>query len=95
MFKINNYFDGNVTSIGFNTGTLPATVGVMAVGEYVFSTSEFETMTVVSGTLRVKLPDADDWRMFEVGQTFTVDANQTFNVKVMAETAYLCTYGKS
>ncbi len=32
MFKINQYFDGKVASIAFQTATLPATVGVMAVG---------------------------------------------------------------
>lgn len=94
MFKVNEYFDGNVASLAFQTETLPATIGVMAVGEYEFGTSQFETMTVVSGALTVKLPDASDWQTFEAGQTFTVEANQTFGVKVAVQTAYLCTYGK-
>jgi len=47
MFKTNNYFDGNVTSIAFQTETLPATVGVMAIGEYVFNTTEKEAVTIV------------------------------------------------
>ena len=36
MLKVNQYFDGNVASIGFQTATLPTTVGVMKVGEYEF-----------------------------------------------------------
>ena len=94
MPSVNQYFDDKVTSIAFQTATLPATVGVMEIGEYEFVTSEFETMTVVSGALTVKLPDATDWQTFEAGQSFTVEANQKFNVKVEVESAYLCTYGK-
>ena len=94
MPKINQYFDNKVTSIGFQTASKPATVGVMEVGEYEFGTSEFETMTVISGALTVKLPDADDWQTFLEGEQFTVEAQQKFAVKVEVETAYLCTYGK-
>ncbi len=94
MLSVNNYFDDKVTSIAFQTETKPATVGVMSIGEYEFGTSEFETMTVVSGTLIVKLQDSNDWQIFNAGEQFTVEANKKFNVKVEVETAYLCTYGK-
>ena len=94
MLSVNNYFDDKVTSIAFQTATKPATVGVMSIGEYEFGTSEFETMTVVSGSLTVKLPDSNDWQTFKAGESFTIEANQKFNIKVEVETAYLCTYGK-
>lgn len=94
MFDVNEYFDGKVKSIAFQGEKLPATVGVMAVGDYEFGTSQFETMKVVSGALTVKLPDATDWQNFQAGETFTVAANQTFAVKVAVQTAYLCTYGE-
>ena len=90
---VNEYFDGKVKSISFQTATLPATVGVMAPGEYEFPTSQKETMTVVSGALTVKLPGSDDWLEFEAGSGFVVDANETFQLKVAVDTAYLCTYG--
>ena len=93
MFDTNQYFDGKVCSIAFKTATLPATVGVMAVGEYEFGTSEFETMSVVSGALTVKLPNSNVWQTFTAGESFTVEANNSFAVKVEVETAYLCTYG--
>ncbi|HCO60564.1 MAG TPA: hypothetical protein DIT58_10265, partial [Porticoccaceae bacterium] len=32
MLDVNEYFEGRVKSIGFQTATLPATVGVMAPG---------------------------------------------------------------
>ncbi|MBE0532611.1 MAG: pyrimidine/purine nucleoside phosphorylase [Rhodospirillales bacterium] len=93
MFKVNDYFDGKVKSIAFQTATLPATVGVMAPGEYEFGTSQKETMTVVSGALTVKLPDGGDWQTFEKGQSFMVAADRKFQLKVAVDTAYLCTYG--
>ncbi|MDH3992792.1 MAG: pyrimidine/purine nucleoside phosphorylase [Gammaproteobacteria bacterium] len=92
MFNINQYFDGKVASIAFQGETLPATVGVMAIGEFEFDTSKKETMTVVSGALTVKLPDAEQWQTFHTGDSFVVEADKTFQLKVAVETAYLCTY---
>jgi hypothetical protein len=93
LFKVNDYFGGKVKSIAFQTATLPATVGVMAPGEYEFGTSQKETMTVVSGQLTVRLPDGDDWQTFEKGQSFVVAADRKFQLRVAVDTAYLCTYG--
>lgn len=92
MLKVNEYFDGKVKSIAFQTATLPATVGVMAIGEYEFGTSQKEVMTVVSGQLTVKLPDSIEWQDFPAGKSFIVEANKKFQLKVAEETAYLCTY---
>lgn len=93
MLDTNEYFDGNVKSIGFKTATLAATVGVMEIGEYEFGTSEKETMTVVSGALTVMLPHASEWKTFNQGEHFIVAANEKFQLKVDVATAYLCTYG--
>ncbi len=94
MLNVNSYFDGNVASIAFQTETLPATVGVMAPGDYEFGTSRFETMTVISGTLTILLPAQTQWQTFEAGQSFEVSADSRFQVKVAVDTAYLCTYGQ-
>ena len=64
----------------------------MAAGEYEFSTSQKETMSVVSGTLTVKLPGENDWITFSQGEVFVVDAGQTFQLKVAEDSAYMCTY---
>lgn len=93
MLNINEYFDGDVKSIGFQTDTLPASVGVMAIGKYTFDTSQRETMQVVSGKLTVRLPGADAWQDFLAGDSFIVGANLAFDLVVDVETAYLCTYG--
>ena len=92
MFNINHYFDGKVASIAFHTAALPASVGVMAAGEFEFGTTQKETMTVITGALAVKLPGTDDWSTYGAGEYFIVAAHETFGVKVAAETAYLCTY---
>lgn len=92
MLNINQYFDGKVASIGFQTKDLPATVGVMVPGEYTFGTEKREYMTVVSGALTVKLPGEEDWKEFSEGETFIVEANQSFDLKVAIDTAYLCKY---
>ncbi|MDG1945548.1 MAG: pyrimidine/purine nucleoside phosphorylase [Halioglobus sp.] len=92
MFKINQYFEGKVASIAFQTASLPATVGVMAVGEFEFGTTQKETVTVVSGALTVKLPGNTEWKTYSAGDYFVVQANQQFQLKVAEETAYLCTY---
>jgi len=92
MLKVNEYFDGKVKSIGFQTATLPATIGVMVPGEYEFGTSQKEVMTVVSGALTVKLPGNESWQTFAAGDAFEVAANCKFQLKVAVDTAYLCTY---
>ena len=90
--QVNEYFDGKVKSIAFQTATLPATVGVMDIGEYEFSTSKKEVMTVVSGCLKVKLPGEDSFVDYVGGSSFEVAADKTFQLQVEVQTAYLCTY---
>jgi uncharacterized protein YaiE (UPF0345 family) len=92
MFKINEYFDGKVKSIAFKTNDGPATVGVMAAGEYEFGTSTVEVITVTSGKLAAVLPGNSRWGYYGPGESFTVAANQKFKVKADEETSYLCLY---
>jgi uncharacterized protein YaiE (UPF0345 family) len=92
MFNVNEYFDGKVKSIGFKAFDGDATVGVMAAGVYTFSTSSVELMTVTCGQMQVKLPGSDNWQTYNAGQTFRVEANQSFDVKMKQDTAYLCIY---
>ncbi len=93
MLALNEYFDGKVKSIGFQTESLPASVGVMAPGDYEFATSEREVMTVISGALTVKLPGQNDWQTFNAGEKFEVNAQESFHLQVAVATAYLCVYG--
>lgn len=93
MFKSNEYFDGKVKSIAFQGENSPATIGVMAAGEYIFNTSEKEKMTVISGALSVQLKDSKDKVVYGPGDAFHIEANSSFNVVVNADTSYLCEYG--
>jgi uncharacterized protein YaiE (UPF0345 family) len=92
MFKVNEYYEGKVKSIAFDSPVGPATIGVMAPGEYEFGTSTLEIMQVVSGKLTVKLPGEKSWKAFGPGKTFAVPANEKFQLQVAEESSYLCLY---
>ncbi len=92
MYKVNEYFDGKVKSIAFEVDGFPATIGVMAKGEYEFGTSKEEYMTVISGKLIVKLPDSNDWKTYLKNDTFIVKANCKFQLRVDLDSSYLCVY---
>ncbi|TWU39642.1 pyrimidine/purine nucleoside phosphorylase [Novipirellula artificiosorum] len=91
--NVNEYFDGNVKSIGFENSEGRVTAGVMAAGDYEFGTSEKERMKVVCGELGVKLPGEAGFKSFPTGTEFRVAANQKFQLQVKQPTAYLCFYG--
>ena len=92
MFRTNEYFDGNVKSIAFETAEGPATIGVMAEGEYEFGTSSKEIMSVTSGQLDVKLPGTEVWVSYCAGDQFTVEKGVSFGVRSIGQTACLCLY---
>ena len=92
MLKVNEYFDGKVKSIGFQSETYPATIGVMEKGEYEFGTNQTEAMTLISGNLLVQLPGEKDFKKYNAGQTFHVPGNVKFKVKAETSAAYLCLY---
>jgi len=92
MFKTNEYFDGNVKSITFETAEGRATMGVMAKGEYEFGTSTVEYMTVVSGEMQVLLPGESKWKIYKEFETYIVPKDAKFKVKVNGDTAYRCFY---
>lgn len=92
MIKINEYFNGQVKSLGFDTAMFPASVGVMEVGNYEFSTGKAEVMRIISGLVSIKLADSDHWLDYASGTFFHVPANNKFQVKVKVVAAYFCEY---
>jgi purine/pyrimidine-nucleoside phosphorylase len=92
MFKTNDYFDGKVKSLAFETSEGRATIGVMAEGEYEFGTSTIEYMTVTSGNMQILLPDESVWKSYKAFETFIVQKDVKFKVKVDSDTSYLCIY---
>ena len=92
MFETNEYFYGKVKSIAYETEKGRETVGVMAPGEYAFGTSTVEYMTVISGEMDVLLPGDKEWKTFKETETFIVDKDQKFGVKITRDTSYKCLY---
>lgn len=92
MLEVSEYFAGKVKSIALAQPEGRATIGVMAAGEYRFSTAEREIMQVISGELSVLLPGEDEWRRFTDGERFEVPAQSAFDVRVARDSAYLCEY---
>ena len=92
MFKTNEYFEGKVKSIACETVEGTTTIGVMAEGEYEFGTSSVEYMTVTSGKMEVLLPDDEEWKTYNEFQTFVVQKDKKFKVKVNEDTTYRCLY---
>lgn len=92
MFKTNDYFEGKVKSIAFNSSEGDATIGVMAEGEYEFGTSTDEFMTVTSGKMKVLLPGEKNWKTYYPFETFIVGKDKKFKVKLDEDTSYKCIY---
>lgn len=91
MLKHNSYFEGGVQSIGFERNGMKATVGVIAPGEYHFSTAAAERMTVTSGTLQANL--GDGWTTYPAGTVFEIAAHSGFDVRAVGgPAAYLCEF---
>lgn len=93
MFNVNEYFDRKVVSLGFENKDGAITVGVMAEGEYEFGTSTKEYMTITSGNMTVLLPGEAEWRTYNEFETFIVEKDKKFKVKVTEPTSYRCVYG--
>ncbi len=90
MFKVNEYFDGKVKSIGFKSARGDATSGVMAAGEYEFNTGKPEVMVITSGVAEVQLKGEATWTRYGAGGSFDVPGNSSFRIKLAADTTYLC-----
>ena len=92
MFNTNEYFDGKVKSIAFEDANGPATLGVMAKGDYEFGTTSKEFMTVTSGEMNVQLPGSNEWKTFKQFETFIIEKDQKFKVQLKDQASYLCLY---
>jgi len=92
MIKINEYYDGKVKSLGNKLNNTEFTVGIIESGEYSFSTEKEEHMTIVYGSMLVKLPNETEFKEYKRGETFIVEPNKTFTVKINSPVSYLCEY---
>ncbi len=91
--KANLYFDGKVSSrtVLFADGSRK-TLGLMAEGEYTFGTEAAELMEILAGKVEVKLTGSDSWTSYGEGESFSVPANSSFDIKVPGFADYCCSY---
>ncbi|MDX2197317.1 MAG: pyrimidine/purine nucleoside phosphorylase [Cytophagales bacterium] len=92
MIPVNEYFGGKVKSLTLSGATGKETLGVMQPGEYEFSTTSREIITVVSGAMLVKLPESTQFEIFYKGDIFEVEANVKFHLRIHTDAAYHCLY---
>jgi uncharacterized protein YaiE (UPF0345 family) len=91
MVSVNEYFDGNVKSLGFELDGIPYTAGVILAGAYTFSAEKNEHIEVVAGEIEIK-PPGRPWGTFKKGDVAVIPAGSTFDLKLKNPAAYICAY---
>ena len=89
----NIYFEGKVISrnIYLKDGS-KKTLGIMLVGEYEFNTVASERMEIISGKVRLKLKDDNEWKLITNGMKFNIPKNSSFKLEVLDLVNYTCSY---
>jgi uncharacterized protein YaiE (UPF0345 family) len=64
----------------------------MMPGEYTFAASDEELMEILAGDVDVLLSGKSDWISISAGQSFGVEENTKFDIKVKTLTDYCCSY---
>ena len=93
--KANVYFDGKCVShsLILADGTRKS-VGVILPSTLVFNTAAPELMETVAGACEVLLPGKREWQRVGVGDSFSVPANSSFEIRVTGEAYhYVCHFG--
>ena len=92
--QANVYFDGKCVSHGL---TLPdgsrKSVGVVLAAQLTFRTAEPETMECVAGACDYRLAGSQQWRSSAPGESFSVPANSSFDLRVGDAYHYICHFG--
>ena len=89
----NIYFEGKVISrnIYLKDGS-KKTLGIMLVGDYKFNTVTRELMEIISGKIKLKLKDDNEWKLITSGMEFNIPKNSSFKLKVLELVNYTCSY---
>ena len=89
----NIYFEGKVISrnIYLKDGS-KKTLGIMLVGVYEFNTVSRELMEIISGKVKVKLEDDNEWKLITNGMEFNIPKNSSFKLEVLELVNYICSY---
>ena len=89
----NIYFEGKVISrnIYLKDGS-KKTLGIMLIGEYEFNTVTRELMEIISGKIKLKLKDDNEWKLITSGMEFNIPKNSSFRLEVLELVNYTCSY---
>lgn len=91
MIKVNEYFEGNVKSLGLSNSQGNFTVGVLLKGTYEFNTSTKEWMTLTSGSWELELPE-EEIKSYGIWESCEIPSGISFKVYVKEDSSYLCRY---
>jgi uncharacterized protein YaiE (UPF0345 family) len=94
--KANVYFDGKCVShsIVLADGTRKS-VGVILPSTLEFTTGAPEVMETVAGECEVLLPGKREWQRITVGDSFSVPADSSFEIRVSGDAYhYICHFGE-
>lgn len=92
--RANVYFDGKCVSHGITLadGTRKS-VGVVLPATLTFNTGAAEIMECVAGSCEYKLAGSDEWKRSAAGESFSIPANSSFEIRVAEAYHYICHFG--
>jgi hypothetical protein len=88
------YFDGKCVSHSLTLADgSRKSVGVVLPAALTFGTGAPEIMECVAGACEYRLAGTDTWQAVKAGDSFSVPANSSFDIRVAEVFHYLCHYG--
>jgi uncharacterized protein YaiE (UPF0345 family) len=92
--RANIYFDGKCVSHSFVLADgSRKSLGVIFPSTLTFGTQAPEVMDVQAGVCRIRLNGSNEWTQYKAGDSFSVDANSSFDIEVIETLDYICHYG--
>ena len=87
----NVYFDGKCVSHSFTLADgSKKSVGVVLPASLSFNTGAAEIMECVAGSCEYRLAGSDRWLRSEAGQSFSIPAQSSFEIRVEQAYHYIC-----
>ena len=92
--QANVFFDGKCVSHGITLadGTRKS-VGVILPSELTFNTAAPEIMECVAGSCEWRLSGQEAWSRSRAGESFSVPADSSFEIRVTEPYHYICHFG--
>lgn len=90
----NVYFEGKcVSHTVILADSTRKSVGVILPSHLTFNTGAPETMELLQGRCRVRLPGSEQWQEYAGGQAFDVAGNSSFEIETLETLHYVCHFG--